>query len=95
MAKLGRWVDKLGRWVAKLSSAPDCYGSSLGSNPAISQKYKMGDKCRATLLPTHSSRPKNKTKKEDDGTVHEVFGKLEREYHGSPRVMTYDAVQRE
>ncbi len=23
--------------------APACYGSSLGSNPDISQKYKMGD----------------------------------------------------
>ncbi len=24
-------------------SAPACYGSSLGSNPDISQKYKIGD----------------------------------------------------
>jgi len=24
-------------------SAPACYGSSLGSNPGISQNYKMGD----------------------------------------------------
>ncbi len=38
MAKLGRWVAKLGRWVA-----PVCYGSSMGSNPDIFQKYKMGD----------------------------------------------------
>jgi hypothetical protein len=28
--------------VAKLVS-PACYGSYLGSNPDISQKYKMGD----------------------------------------------------
>jgi hypothetical protein len=27
----------------QVGSAPDCYGSSLGSNPDISQKYKMGD----------------------------------------------------
>jgi hypothetical protein len=26
-----------------VGSAPDCYGSSLSSNPDISQKYKMGD----------------------------------------------------
>jgi hypothetical protein len=26
-----------------VGSAPACYGSSLGSNPDISQKYKMGD----------------------------------------------------
>jgi hypothetical protein len=39
-------VAKLGRWVAKLLGrcAPACYGGgSLGSNPDISQKYKMGD----------------------------------------------------
>jgi hypothetical protein len=29
--------------LAKVGSAPACYGSSLGSNPDISQKYKMGD----------------------------------------------------
>ncbi len=49
MAKLGIWVAKLGRWVAKLGRrlamlvAPACYGTFLGSNPDISQKYKMGD----------------------------------------------------
>jgi hypothetical protein len=32
----------LGRWVAKLV-APSCYGSSLRSNPDISQKYNIGD----------------------------------------------------
>ena len=26
-----------------VGSAPACYGSSLDSNPYISQKYKMGD----------------------------------------------------
>ncbi len=31
-----------GRWVAKLVAAC-CYGSSLGLNPGISQKYNMGD----------------------------------------------------
>jgi hypothetical protein len=25
----------------KVDSAPACFGSSLGSNPAISQKFKM------------------------------------------------------
>jgi hypothetical protein len=27
----------------QVGSAPACYGSSLGSNPDISQKHKMGD----------------------------------------------------
>jgi hypothetical protein len=38
-AKLGCWVAKIGRWMG----APACYGKPLGSNPAISKKYKMGD----------------------------------------------------
>jgi hypothetical protein len=29
--------------VGSVGSATACYGSSLGSNPDISQKYKMGD----------------------------------------------------
>ncbi len=56
---LGRWVTmitknpmqiaqdgwlSLGRWVTKLvASATACYGSSLSSNPDISQKYKVRD----------------------------------------------------
>jgi hypothetical protein len=44
VAKSGRWVAKLGKWVAKLvAHLHACYGSYLGSNPDISQKYKMGD----------------------------------------------------
>jgi hypothetical protein len=27
----------------QVGSAPACYGSSVGSNPDISQKHKMGD----------------------------------------------------
>ncbi len=42
VAKSGTWVAKSGRWVAYDGSAPVCYGSSLGSNPDISQKYKKG-----------------------------------------------------
>jgi hypothetical protein len=30
----------MGSWAG---STPACYGSSLGSNPDISQKFKMGD----------------------------------------------------
>jgi hypothetical protein len=37
-----RWVAEFGRWVAGFGSEPACYGSSLGSNPDISQKYKKG-----------------------------------------------------
>jgi len=29
--------------VGQVGSASACYGSSLGSNPDISQKYKMGE----------------------------------------------------
>ncbi len=50
-------VAKLGRWVAKMVSAPACYGSSLGSNPDIPQKYKMGDISKGV------ARPKNIHKK--------------------------------
>ncbi len=48
-SKKGRWVAKLEAdgWVATgyVDSAPGSYlyASSLGSNPDISQKYKMGD----------------------------------------------------
>jgi hypothetical protein len=31
------------RKTGQVGSAPACYGSFLGSNPDISQKYKMGD----------------------------------------------------
>ncbi len=43
MAKYGRWVTKLkgDGWLS--GSVPAYYGSSLVSNPDISQKYKMGD----------------------------------------------------
>ncbi len=43
MAKYGRWVAMLkgDGWLT--GHAPACCGSSLGSNPDISQKYKMGD----------------------------------------------------
>ncbi len=37
---VGRWVAKSGRLVANRKMG----GSSLGSNPDISQKYKVGDK---------------------------------------------------
>jgi hypothetical protein len=39
----GRWVAKLREMGGQVGSAPACYGSSLGSNPDISQKYKMCD----------------------------------------------------
>ncbi len=39
-----RWVDKLvGDALVAEGSTPACYDSSLGSNPNISQEYKMGD----------------------------------------------------
>jgi hypothetical protein len=43
------------------TSAPACYGSSLGSNPDISLQYEMGD---AKELPTNSRPAKQFTKKE-------------------------------
>jgi hypothetical protein len=41
VAELGRWVANLGRrrWVAKLVA----HLLAKGSNPDISQKFKMGD----------------------------------------------------
>ncbi len=47
-----------GGWLSWYGSAPAYYGSSLGSNPDISQKYKMGD-VTAKEWPTHPSSPKN------------------------------------
>jgi len=44
--------------MAKVGSAPAYYASSLGSNPDISQKYKMGDISKG--MTTHSCPPKNK-----------------------------------
>jgi hypothetical protein len=41
----------------KVGSAPAYYGSSLGSNPDISQKYNMGDISKG-VASTHSSPPK-------------------------------------
>ncbi len=54
---VGRWVAKLGRWMAKfmemggyVGRAPALLsGSSLGSNPDISQEYKMGKGVANTL----------------------------------------------
>jgi hypothetical protein len=47
---LGRWVTEsgMGGYVGKGDGEPKlvkpaCYGSSLGSNPDISHKYKMGE----------------------------------------------------
>jgi hypothetical protein len=39
----GRWVAKFRGDGCKVGSAPACYGSDLGSNPDISQKYIRGD----------------------------------------------------
>jgi hypothetical protein len=40
----GRWVVKLGRWVAKLVSRLLATAAlCMGSNPDISQKYKIND----------------------------------------------------
>ncbi len=63
VTKSGKWVAKSGRWVAKLVAQPACYGSnSPGSNPDISQKYKMGDISKGvanTLLPAKNILPQN------------------------------------
>jgi hypothetical protein len=39
IGKVGGGFCFFGGWVAKVGSAPSCYGSSLGSNPDIYQKY--------------------------------------------------------
>ncbi len=43
-----------------------CYDSSLGSNPDISKKYKMGEISKEVVNTTHSSRPKIYKKKKDN-----------------------------
>ncbi len=47
-----------------MASEPACYGNSLGSNPDISQKYKMGDISKEvanTLYPAKKIYKKNFT----------------------------------
>jgi hypothetical protein len=48
-----------------VDSALACYGSSLGSNPDVSPKYKMGDICKRVAL--HFNPPR--TKKQKDGKL--------------------------
>ncbi len=52
-------------WLSReMCGAPACYGRSLGSNPDISQKYKVGYIGIGVVM--HSSPPlKNKTIKID------------------------------
>jgi hypothetical protein len=50
-------VSTLKERGTKIINAPACYGSFLGSNPDISQKYKMGD-IKQREWPTHSKPPK-------------------------------------
>jgi hypothetical protein len=39
-----------------VGSAPACYSSSLGSNPDISQKYKMGEISKGVAIGQHTVR---------------------------------------
>jgi hypothetical protein len=41
----------------QVGRAPACYGSSLGSNPDISQKYKTGEVSKKKEWPTLPSPP--------------------------------------
>ncbi len=42
----------------KVVSTPACYSSSLGSNPDICQKYKMGDISKGVANTLYCSPPK-------------------------------------
>jgi hypothetical protein len=44
----------------QIGSAPACYGSSLGINPEISQKYKMGDISQGVAIGQHTLGRKKK-----------------------------------
>ncbi len=46
MYKMSMYLAKGDGWLSREMGAPACYGSSLGSNHDISQKYKMGDKSK-------------------------------------------------
>jgi hypothetical protein len=52
-----------------VGSAPVCYGSSLGSNPDISQKYKMDDI-------THCNPPKKYTKNFKSTKLFSAFNEM-------------------
>jgi hypothetical protein len=57
------WVAKLEGWVAKFVARLLVKTNSLGSNPDIPQKSKMGRAALAKKLLTHSSPPKKKKHK--------------------------------
>jgi hypothetical protein len=61
VAKLGDGWLSVGEMGGYVGSAPGCYGSSLGSNPDISKKYKMGDISQGVA--NTLARQKNKIKK--------------------------------
>ncbi len=44
----------------EVGSAPACYANSLGSNPDITQKYKMGDICKGVANTLYIVRQKIK-----------------------------------
>jgi hypothetical protein len=48
--------------MAEVGITPACYGSSLGSNPDISQKYKIGD-ISTRVAKNTLARPKKYTQK--------------------------------
>jgi hypothetical protein len=60
VAKLDERVAKLEGWVAKLVARLLVTTNSLGLNPDIPQKSKMGRAALAKKLLTHSSPPKKK-----------------------------------
>jgi hypothetical protein len=55
-----------------VDSAPACYGSSLGSNPDISQKYKMADMAKKIYKKFVCRRSKNRyaSQKCNEVTIH-------------------------
>jgi hypothetical protein len=57
------WLSR-GRWMAKLAARllASCYGSSLGSNLDISQKYKGGDKSKGLAHKTNIEQIMEKLK---------------------------------
>jgi hypothetical protein len=60
------WLTKGDEWLRREmgGSAPACYGSALGSNPDISQKYKMGDKSKGVANTLTSQKIYKKVSKE-------------------------------
>jgi hypothetical protein len=71
-----------------VGSAPACYGSSLVSNPDISQKYKIGDISKGVAISQHTLRAKEVIDERKENNYRRQKGKYGRQPVGKYRETT-------